>query len=94
MLALLEAIRRRWHPLHQLRTFYPFRRVSRAVDLPVWWQLYGIRHPVRLRLMRNLSYLVNARTTEPEMVALGVHPESWTLLCLRNYGATTMAAES
>lgn len=67
---LLEAIRRRWHPLHLLRTFYPFRRVSGAVDLPVWWRLYGIRHPVRLRLMRNLSYLVNARTTEPEMVAL------------------------
>lgn len=70
MLGLLEAIRRRWHPLHKLRTFHPFRRVSRAIDRPVWWRLYGIRHPVRLRLMRNLSYVVNVRTTEPEMVAL------------------------
>ncbi|MBA4375964.1 MAG: hypothetical protein C0401_07310 [Anaerolinea sp.] len=70
LLGLLEASRRQWHPLHQLRKLSLFRRVSTTIDFPVWRRLYGIRHPVRLRLMRNLSYLVNARTTEPEMVAL------------------------
>lgn len=70
MLKLLWAIRRRYHPLHRLRRFPLFRRIGATIDFPVWWRIYGICHPVRLRLIRNLSYLVNPRTSEPEMVAL------------------------
>jgi len=70
MLILLERVRRRWHPLHRLRKLTLFRRITSVVDIPVWWHLYGVRHPVRLRLIRNLTYILNSRTNEPEIVAL------------------------
>jgi FkbM family methyltransferase len=67
---LLHHIRSRWHPLHHLRRLSAARWLMSRVDVPIWARLYGVAWPVRLRLVRNASYLLNRRTHEPEIGAL------------------------
>lgn len=70
MITILKKVRDRWHPLHHLRKFSTVRTIMRLLDVPIWITIYGIKYKVRVRLMRNASYLVNRRTIEPEIVAL------------------------
>lgn len=67
---LIERIRERWHPLHNIRKVALFRAALSAVDIAVWGRLDGIKHPVRMRLARNLSYLLLRNSTEPGIIAL------------------------
>jgi FkbM family methyltransferase len=69
-LTLIERLRRRWHPLHQIRRVSAFRSLVRTLDRPIWTKLYGVSHPVRIHLLKNSSYLVNRRSPEPAMTAL------------------------
>jgi FkbM family methyltransferase len=70
MITILKKVRDTWHPLHHLRKFSTVRTIMRLLDVPIWITIYGIKYKVRVRLMRNASYLVNRRTIEPEIVAL------------------------
>jgi FkbM family methyltransferase len=53
-----------------MRRIPAVRAVIRQLDIPIWTRIYGVRWPVRLRLLRDIAYLVNRRTHEPEILAL------------------------
>jgi FkbM family methyltransferase len=68
---LLSSIRHRFHPFHQLKRSRLFSRyILPPLDRPLSRRLHGVNWPVRLRLMRHLSYVVDNRTVEPGICAL------------------------
>jgi len=69
---VLQTVRQRVHPLHQLRKSRMLRSVMTRIDFSVWITLSGVTHKVRVRAVRNASYLLSRRTIEPEMAALTV----------------------
>lgn len=72
MITILKKVHDTWHPLYHLRKFSTVRAIMRLLDVPIWITICGIKYKVRVRLMRNASYLVNPRTIEPEIIALFV----------------------
>ena len=65
LLRLLRTLRDAYHPLHALRKVRAFRLLLGLIDIPIWVKLYGIAWRIRIRSIRNLSYLLNPRTIEP-----------------------------
>ena len=55
----MERARRRFHPLHHLRTFPPVKWVRERIDRPWLVRIEGVPHPVTVRLGRNLSTVLS-----------------------------------
>ncbi|MAF48522.1 MAG: FkbM family methyltransferase [Rhodospirillales bacterium] len=67
----LSRVRHRYHPFHRLKkNRFISAQLMPRLDRPLWRRLYGIGWPVRLRLMRHLSYIIDNRTVEPGVAAL------------------------
>jgi FkbM family methyltransferase len=69
---ILIAFRARVHPLHRLRRIAAIRALLAALDVPLSRRLAGLAWPIRLRLVRHLSLLVDSRIAEPGVHALFV----------------------
>lgn len=72
MTRVLIAFRTRVHPLHRLRRIAAIRVLLAALDVPLSRRLKGLAWPIRLRLIRHLSLLVDSRISEPGVYALFV----------------------
>lgn len=73
---LLSAVRHRYHPFHHIKKNRLFtERILPLLDRPVSRRLYGLAWPVRIRLMRHLSYVLDNRIVEPGIAAL------FTVIC-------------
>jgi FkbM family methyltransferase len=70
MPSLLSAVREQVHPLHQIRRIPFLRRALARVDVPIWIHVHGVQGRVRVRLVRDLSYLLLRRSPEPQMTSL------------------------
>lgn len=68
-LSIRDFIRQRWHPLHQVRKIPIIRRFVLSVDFGIWIRIHGIGWPVRVRLLRNISYVLDRRGPEPSIAA-------------------------
>jgi FkbM family methyltransferase len=67
---ILDHVRERYHPVHLLRRLPLVRRLVKLCDIPIWGRVHGVSHPVRLYVLRNASYLLGRRSTEPRITAL------------------------
>lgn len=68
---LLSQLRHHYHPFHRLKkNRFISGQVIPRLDRHLWRRLHGIDWPVRLRLMRHLSYVIDNRTVEPGIAAL------------------------
>lgn len=64
----LEQIRRRYHPLHRLRTVRPVPWLRARIDRPWPTRIDGVPHPVTVRLGRNLGTVLSlGRAEEREL---------------------------
>ena len=69
--SFLSRVRHRYHPFHRLKkNRFVSGQVIPRLDVHLWRRLHGIDWPVRLRLMRHLSYVIDNRTVEPGIAAL------------------------
>jgi FkbM family methyltransferase len=68
--SILDHVRERYHPVHLLRRVPLVRRLVNLCDIPIWGRVHGVSHPVRLYALRNASYLLGRRSTEPRITAL------------------------
>lgn len=71
MLGLLKYIREVFHPIHFLRRGrFLSQSVFPRLDVPVFVRIHGNKWPVCLRVMRNISYVVDNRIVEPVLAPL------------------------
>ncbi len=69
--SLLNKFRHHYHPFHRLKRNRFFSRfILPRLDRQIFRRLHGVDHPVSVRLMRHLSYIVDNRTVEPGIAAL------------------------
>lgn len=69
--SFLSWVRHRYHPFHRLKKNRLISgQLIPRLDVHLWRRLHGIDWPVRLRLMRHLSYVIDNRTVEPGIAAL------------------------
>lgn len=61
---LIEALRRRIHPLHTLRKSSLFRGITRRFDPVIRWRSPLFTHPIYLRLVSNASLMANPTRQE------------------------------
>jgi len=66
----LDGFRQRFHPLNHLRRHALTRAVLKAMDIPIWTRLPGVRWKVRVRLIRHASWFVLSDGVEPWAVEL------------------------
>jgi FkbM family methyltransferase len=68
---LTQLIRDKYHPLYKLRQNQFFvNKLMPALDIPIWCRLHGVSWPVKVRLIRHLSYILNSRIHEPGIAAV------------------------
>lgn len=68
---LLTTIRKKYHPFHRLKKNKFFSKfILPLLDRPIYVRLHGVAWPVRVRLMRHLSYVLDNRSVEPGIAAL------------------------
>lgn len=73
VLNLLNSIRTHIHPFHRLKKVRFFsEHILPRLDWPLFRKLHGIAWPVRMRLMRHLSYVIENRVVEPGIGSLHV----------------------
>lgn len=62
---------RKISPLYQLRRNSFFvNHVLPSLDIPIYQKLHGVNWKVKLRLLRNLSWVLNSRILSPELASL------------------------
>jgi FkbM family methyltransferase len=61
MQSLILAIREKYHPLHHLRRFRGFQRLTALLDVPVPIRLPLIDHPVYVSLSKNFAFVASRR---------------------------------
>ena len=66
----LYRIRDRLHPLNRLRRHALSRAILRAIDVPIWASLPGMRWKVKVRLVRHACFFVLSDGVEPGVSAL------------------------
>ena len=70
MPSLATAFRERLHPLHHIRRIHTLRKLLVLLDVPIWATVHGVHWKVRIRLVRDVSYLLLSRSPEPHVTAL------------------------
>ncbi len=68
---LTKTLRQKFHPLHYLRKNQLFTKVIMPfLDISIAWHIYGVKWKVYMKLVRNLSWILNSRILEPEITTL------------------------
>jgi FkbM family methyltransferase len=63
-------MRERVHPLNRLRRHALSRAALKAVDIPIWVKLPGVRWKAKVRMVRHASSFVLSGGMEPEILVL------------------------
>ncbi len=70
MSGYLYRVRERFHPLNVLRRHVLTRAALRAMDVPIWVKLPGVRWETKVRLVRHASFFTLSAGVEPGIFEL------------------------